>query len=148
MVKYYLSLGDEEVGDMFTPYVWKKFGLDTLMQKKLINRDYGVDLKLLLIQYFVEGKFSTYIPAHPKPGNYIKKNKDIAVAVGVTPEVFHNRNEFERREFILESTLGSIKLVKEKLAKKKLDVNFDKLLSDIHEIGKEYLKSPKPYSPI
>ena len=145
MIGYYLNSGDQEGSDMFSPYVWSKHGLDTLMEKKLSN-DYGKDMDLLLIQYYIEGRFSNYLPVPPKLGNYMKKSKDITVAVGVTRKLFHDRNEFERREFIVDSTLGAIKLVKERLVKKKLDINFDKLLQDIKEISQEYLQYPEPYS--
>jgi hypothetical protein len=145
MIKYYLSTGDETTGDMFTPYVWGESGLGELMDK-VLKKPYGDDLVLLLIQYYIEGKFSSYVPAEPKLGNYMKKNKDIAVAIGVTPEKFHNRNEFERREFIVDSTLDAIKLVKTRLTKKKLDIDFDRLIKDVQEAADKYLKKPEPYS--
>src|SRR5690606_26755774 len=113
---------------MFTPYVWKEHGLDTLIEVKLAKENYGTDLDLLLIQYYVEGKFSSYLPEQPKVGNYLKKNKDIAVAIAVTRDIFHDQNEFERREFIVDSTLNAIELVKAKLIKKKLDIDFDRLI--------------------
>lgn len=144
MIKYYLNTGDQEGSDMFTPYVWGKKGFGALMDKSL-KKNYGSDLDLLLIQYYVEGKFSSYIPVEPKPGNYKAKDKDIAVAIGVTREIFHNRNEFERREFIVDSTINAINIVKKRLTKKKLDIDFDKLLKDVQETAKEYLKHPEPY---
>jgi hypothetical protein len=143
MIGYYISCS-EEVCDIFKPYVWDKHGLDTLMKNKLAG-DYGNDMELLLIQYYVEGKFSNYLPAQPKLGNYMKKSRDIVVAIGVPRESFHDRNEFERREFIVDSTLNAIKLVKERLIKKKLDVDFDKLTKDVREVSREYLEWPEPY---
>ena len=129
---------------MFSPYVWDKHGLDTLMKKKLA-KNYGNDMELLLIQYYVEGKFSSYMPVQPKLGNYMKKSRDISIAIGVLREKFHNRNEFERREFIVDSTVNAIKMVKDRLRKKKLDVDFDKLIQDVEQVSKEYLKWPEPY---
>lgn len=131
---------------MFTPYVWKEHGLDTLIEVKLAKENYGTDLDLLLIQYYVEGKFSSYLPEQPKVGNYLKKNKDIAVAIAVTRDIFHDQNEFERREFIVDSTLNAIELVKAKLIKKKLDIDFDRLIKDIKELANVYLKRTEPYS--
>lgn len=146
MIGYYLNAGDQEVSDMFSPYVWGKHGLDTLFKKTLSKKNYGRDLDLLLIQYYVEGEFSSYVPAQPKLGNYMKKSKDIAVALGVTPEKFHKRSEFERREFVVDSTLDAIKRVKARLSKKKLDIDFDKLIEDVQGVANEYLKNPEPYS--
>ena len=54
--------------------------------------------------------------------------------------MFHVRNEFERREFILDSTINAIKLTQLKLSKKKLEIKFDELLFDVIEVGKVYLK--------
>lgn len=146
MVKYYLDTGDQLGSDMFSPYVWEGNGFGELINKISLNKEYGLDLKLLLVKYYIEGKFSGYMPIEPKPGNYSTKNKDIAVDVAVTKELFHNRNEFERREFIVDSTLNAVKLVQEKL--KKLDVDFDSLLSDLKEVSKQYLEREGPYSKV
>jgi hypothetical protein len=147
MIGYYISCGDTEVCDVFTPYVGMEKGISTQIDAVLKKENYGNDMQLLLIQYYVEGRFSNYLPSQPKLGNYVKKNKDIAVAIGVTREQFHSRNEFERREFIVDSTLSAIKLVKERLLKKKLDIDFNRLIDDVQEITVEYLKFPVPYAP-
>lgn len=83
MVGYYLNAADEQVSNMFTPYVWKHNGLGELIDQAISTKDYGEDLKLLLIQYYVEGKFSSYLPEEPKLGNYSNKNKEIAVAIPI-----------------------------------------------------------------
>lgn len=146
MIKYYLSTGDQEGADMFSPYVWNGYGLGALIDAKLSEKSYGADLKLLLIQYYIEGKFSSYLPEQPKLGKYVKKTFDIAVAIGVTRDLFHDRNEFERREFIVDSTVNAIELVKSRLAKKKLDIDFDSLIKDVKELVVVYLKKTEPYS--
>ena len=144
MIRYFLSTGDEIVSNIFTPYVWKEHGLGTLLDKEIKNKNYGKDLELLLIKYYVDGKFNVNEPRSPKVSNYSKKNKDIAVDIVVTPELFHNKNEFERREFILDSTMNAVKLVKDKLTKKKLDINFDELLLDAGLVGNNYLQYKNP----
>ena len=146
MIGYYLSTGDQQGSDMFSPYVWGSAGFDVLIKQKIKNKDYGKDLELLLIKYYVEGEFSRYLPHEPKVNNYMRKSKDIGVDVAVTRELFHNRNEFERREFVVDSTINVVKLVKDKLKKKKLDIDFDALLNDLKEISAEYLKKQEPYS--
>jgi len=148
MVGYYISTGDEEVGSKFIPYVFGDNGLGKLIKEHISNKDYGDDLKLLLIQYYVEGKFSRYLPEEPKLGNYKKKDRNIAIAIGVPCRLFHSRNEFERREFVVDSTLNAVNVVREKLEKKKLDINFDSLLSDLKEISKKFLETQGSYSKI
>lgn len=147
MISYYIKASDE-ICDIFIPYVWKRYGLGQLIEDYLANKKYGNDLNLLLIQYYVEGKFSSYLPESPKVGNYSTKNKDIAVAIGVTRDIFHDRNEFERREFIVDSTLKAVELVKARLTKKKLDIDFDSLIRDVKELSDIYLKREEPYSQV
>ena len=86
------------------------------------------------------------MPVEPKLSNYVKKSKDIAVAIGVSRNDFHDRNEFERREFVADSTLQAVKLVKARLVKKKLNVDFDALISDAQKVIEQYLKKAEPYS--
>ncbi len=148
MVGYYIDAGDEHVSELITPYLWQDYGLSTLLKKETRNRNYGKDLELLLIKYYVEGKFSSYLPHEPKVNNYMSKSKDIGVDIAVTKDLFHDRNEFERREFIVDSTLHAIKLIRDKLKKKKLDINFESLIKDIIEISEEYLKRLEPYSKV
>ncbi len=150
MVKYFTSCGDERGSKMFTPYIWKNSGFGALIDKITLDKRYGNDLKLLLVKYYIEGEFSSAsdLPSEPKVLNYSTKNKDIAVNLPVTRELFHDRNEFERREFIVDSTLNTVKLVRDKLKKKKLDIDFESLMKDITEISEEYLKRPEPYSKI
>ncbi|MDE3183515.1 MAG: hypothetical protein KGM16_08860 [Bacteroidota bacterium] len=144
MIGYFLKAGDESVSEMFSPYIWKEHGFGTLFENAYINKSYGNDLKLILIMYYVEGAFNINGPENLKVNNYSNKKKDISVAITVLPNQFHNRNEFERREFIVDSTLKAVKLVRDKLSKKKnLDIKFEELISDVIEIGDEYLRYKK-----
>lgn len=120
-------------------------GFGLLIKRKIRNKDYGDALDLLLIKYYVEGKFSRYLPHEPKVNNYMSKSKDISVDIVVTKELFHDCNEFERREFIVDSTLNAVKLVRDKLKKKKLDIDFEVLINDLKEVSEEYLKKEEPY---
>ena len=58
--------------------------------------------------------------------------------------LFPVKNEFERKEFIVDSTLSAIVLVKNRLEKKKIDINFSAMIKDIKELSFEYrhLKYP------
>lgn len=117
--------------------------MGTIWEKHFLNKTYGKDLKLLLIMYYVEGRFAVNGPSEPKVGNYLKKDKDIRVAITVTSEMFHNKNEFERREFIVDSISRSINLVIERVHSKKLDIKFDELLIDFHVVERQYLRQKK-----
>ena len=139
MIRYFLKAGDESVSKIFSPYVWEDHGFDTLFKNSFSNKSYGEDLKLLLIMYYVEGEFAINGPSKPTVSNYSKKAQDISVSITVNKQMFHGRNEFERREFIIDSTIDAIKLVQEKLSKKKMEIKLDELISDVTEIGNTYL---------
>lgn len=143
MIRYFISAGDENVSEMFSPYVWSNLGFSTLFSNKFSNKSYGSDLNLILIKYYVEGKFEVNGPEKPTVSNYSKKNKDISVAYTVHTNDFHLRDDFERKEFIVESTLNAIILVQEKLFKQRLDIDFEGLLADIKLIASGFLDSTK-----
>ena len=120
MIGFFLKAGDEEVSKMFSPYIWDDFGFATLFEKKFLNKGYGKDLKQLLIMYYVEGKFDVHGPEAPKISNYSNKNRDISVAITVRADQFHDRSEFDKKEFIIISTLNALKMVKRKVREKKI----------------------------
>jgi hypothetical protein len=146
MIHYFLKPGDVDVSEMFTPYVWGQNGLGTRLVKEL-RQEYGSDLKLLLIMYYIEGKFAVNGPEQAKVNSYSNKNKDISVAISVTSKLFHLRNEFERREFIVDSSLFAIQMVEEKLKKRKLQIDFYMLSQDFRIVAQEYLKQSNPLLP-
>jgi hypothetical protein len=148
MVGYYLHAGDEESANIFTPYIWGTSGLGIRIKSQLDPKSFGTDLDLILIKYYLEGKFSSYLPLEPKLGNYLRKNKDIGLDIGVRAEAFHERDEFERREFIVDSTMEAVELVQKRLSKKKLDINFELFKSKLRGITHEYLIAEGRYSPI
>ncbi len=138
MIKYFVKAGDPRVGDMFDPYIWGPPGIRTLL-KSLEDKNYGDGLTLLLIQFYVEGQFPIFGPAELKVRNYSTKNKDIAVAIPVTPSQFHEVSEAQRREFVLKSTLDAITAVEHRLQKRHLHIDFDLLRHDVESLGQAYL---------
>lgn len=142
-----MKSGDESVSQMFAPFIWKEHGLGSLLDKFLSSEHFENNLKLILIKFYVQGKFGINGPEGIKVGKYSNKKREIHVEISVTPENFHNKDEFGRREFVLDNTLNAVKLVKEKLKKRKLDLEFDKLISEINLIGRDYLKYTKVINP-
>ena len=138
MIKYFIKSGDPRVDAMFAPYIAGSSGIRTLL-KLLGERDYGDGLTLLLIQFYVEGQFPVFGPAGLKVRNYSTKNKDIAVAIPVTPSRFHEVSETQRREFVLKSTLDAVTAAERRLQKRHLHIDFDLLRHDVESIGQAYL---------
>lgn len=71
--------------------------------------------------------------------NYSPKGKSISVIVPVILEEFLKLSPEERKQKFADDALYAIKLVKERLKKKKLDINFEKLISDLEKCNEEYL---------
>ena len=148
MIGYYLHSGDEQSADMFTPYIWGTSGLGKRIKDQFKDNDFGTDLDLILIKYYMEGKFSSYLPLEPKMGNYLSKSKDIGLDIGVTREAFHDRNEFERREFVVDSTMKAVMLAHKRLSKRKLNINFELLTNKLQIIARDFLIAEEKYSSI
>lgn len=132
MIGFFIKSGDTEIGNLFRQYVWKELGIDVLIKKNIIN-NYSKDLNLLLIMYYVEGKFPVNPPEDGKVNNYSTKEKSISVSISVTKEKFHERTEEERRKFIVESIKLAVKKVNERMSKKKMEFDAEGLLSDLEE---------------
>jgi hypothetical protein len=142
MVGYFVSSGDPEVDSMFAPYVWGATGLANLL-KPLKLKNYGTELKLLLIEYYVEGKFTEHLFDEIRLRNYSTKSKDISAQVPVRRSDFHDRTDRQRREFLLKTTLEAIELVRGRLEKRKLGVDFDRLRQDVEAVGIDFVAAAR-----
>jgi len=143
IIGYFLVGGGDDKGDDIRMYIWKRKGFSRFLSKHVYGNAYGKDLELLLIQYYVDGPLKApNMPIKAKIRNYSNKNKDIAVAFPVTPDRFHDAEEPERRRFVVGTTLDAIDLVETRLGKRKLDIDFARLRSDVFTASQEFLKQP------
>ena len=141
MIGYFIAAGDPRVGNLLNPYLWGSDGLARLL-KPLKEKDYGPALKLLLIEYYVEGGFSSFFNVTEiKVRNYSSKNKDISVKIPVMRIDFHDRDDLSRRRFLLQTTLEAIELVRSRMERRKLVVDFELLRHDVETIGRRFLQS-------
>lgn len=139
MIRYFIKAGGRDADTMFSKYLYANNGFDTIFKDITKRRDYGDGLKLLLIKYYVDGEVSKYQSTGKRISNYSNKNKDISVDVYVNEEIFHSKDENDRKKFIIDSTLSSVKKVKEKLNKKRLQIDFNLLIDDIERAQDLYL---------
>ena len=72
-------------------------------------------------------------------GNYSPKEKAISVIIPVVFEEFLKLSPQERKQKFADDAIYAVKLVRERLEKKKLDIDFDKLILDLEKCNKEYL---------
>ena len=139
MIGYFVGSGDTTVGGMFTPYLWGLNGLAKLLEP-VKKKNYGPALKLLLIQYYVEGEYSSaFNVSAVKVMNYSSKNKDISVRVPVRRIDFHDTDDLHRRQFLVQTTIEAVELVHVRLEKKKLDVDMQRLRRDVEVIGEKFM---------
>ena len=146
MIGYFVSVGDAEIDELFSPYLWGEFGLAKTIKQELKDKKYGHDLDLLLIEYYVEGKFVPLGSEKLKGEdlrvlNYSRKEKAISVAVAVRFPHFHDREQMERKKFLIKTTLAAIDSVREKLEKRGVDTNFDALRQDVDRVGNLFLNA-------
>lgn len=112
-------------------------------KQKIIHSNYWIDLDLLLIQYHLSTKNDIMPFTYPFEAktvwNYSTKDKSISVIIPVVLKDFFELSEFERKKKFTDDSIYAVNLVREKLEKKKLDINFDKLLVDLQKCNEEFL---------
>lgn len=136
--KYYWNYPSEEIRLGSVNY-------EEFMEGKwLISSHYWKDLELLLIQYHISTPNNlwdfNYALELKTLGNYSSKEKAISVIIPVILEEFLNLSPYERKKKFADDALYAVKLVRDRLEKKKLDIDFDKLISDVEKCNEEYLR--------
>jgi tetratricopeptide (TPR) repeat protein len=139
VIKYFTLSGDYQASDAFEPHL--KVYRD-IIEKGMGGKVYGDSLKIILIQYHLEGKHWK-LPEKPiKLGNYTPKGRSIGVIIGVSKN-FNSWTEGEKRAFIVSTTTKAVELVKERLSRKGFtDIDFNRLLDDLEACTQEYLRLP------
>jgi hypothetical protein len=141
MIGFFEKAGDPEAGALFDPYIWGEQGIRTLVEKGLAGKTYGKDLKLILIRFYVEGKYPVNGPDQPKVSRYSTKERAISVGIPVRKESFHEVDTDKRKRFIVDSIRTALTLVEERSRKRKLDIRFEELHEDVEAILSRYLSS-------
>ncbi len=137
MLGYFVKAGDLDVGAVFAPYS-RVFG--RLLDQHLGKRSYGEGLRLMVIQYHLEGRYLELPAKNYKVMSYRKNEKALSVVVGV-PGSFGNLSDEEKRRFIVDSTLKAIELVQAKMERLGFtDIDFDGLVGDVKACADRFLK--------
>ena len=136
MIGYFIQAGDVNVDEKFSPYVWP---YRNIIHQNIKGKDYGIGLKLIVIEYILEGKFIAF----PEKRIYLtpvrKKEQALSVRIGVT-KAFGNWNDLDKKKFIVNTTNEALQLVRDSLLKKGYaDFNFAQLLSDLAQCATQYL---------
>jgi uncharacterized protein YjbK len=135
MIGYFIKAGDNEVDRNFDPYIWP---FRNIIHKIIEGKNYGPSLKLILIKYYLEGKFLEFPDKRIKINPIRKKEQSLSVTIGV-PKNFGNWEELDKKKFIVNSTNEALQLVRESLIKKGYtDIDFSQLLIDLEQCARLY----------
>lgn len=142
MIRYFLKqYGPDKDGDIFNK---DNNHYDHFQRKEIGYPAYWNDLKLLLIQYHMSTRndvvdFNDATKFRKELSNYSSKEKDISVIIPVILEEFLKLSPQERKKKFADDAMYAVKLVRERLEKKKLDIDFDRLISDLEKCNAAYL---------
>lgn len=118
----------EEQSRLFRSYIWGPNGISKRL-KILVSSDYGTDVNLILFEFYVN-PLPVQLSSLKEVGSFRKKEKAIGLPVVVNEINFFGKSQSARYLFLKESILYKLELLK----KKKLNLNIDRLKSDIANI--------------
>src|SRR5688572_27799171 len=88
----------EEKSKLFQSYIWGEFGIGEPL-KTLKRSDYGEDLKLALLQFYVLPLLEELV--YLKEINRYRPNeRSVGIPIIIHDENFFNRSDYERRVFL------------------------------------------------
>ncbi|MFT6845423.1 MAG: hypothetical protein ACJAUV_001619 [Flavobacteriales bacterium] len=119
----------DEKGRLFRSYVWGGNGLDRVL-KKLDCSKYGNDLKLILLQFYLN-PLSIELPGIPDIEEYRKRASAIGIPIIINDENFFESTEQERITFLKNIIVQKLNLLSEVIKDKKLDTDIEQLRVDL-----------------
>lgn len=117
-----------KMGESFHQILWAEGGLDSIL-KPIIYENYGTDVHLILLQFFI-APFDFERDRLKKMEGYRKKEKTISFSFIIEKEFF-SLNDDERKAFVRESVLTRLSELPCLIKKKKLDTDFERLYNDV-----------------
>jgi hypothetical protein len=84
-----------------------------------------------------------YVKDLKKVSNYSSKDKSISVIIPVVLKEYFKMDEYNRMKKICDDTIYAVKMIEERVKKKKLDVKIEKLLKDLKEANDNFLENYK-----
>ncbi len=122
--------------ELFRSYIWGEAGIDVHL-KKLNHIDYGTDLILILLQFYLIP--IPYEIEHLREiESYRKRERSIGVPIIPNEENFFAKPDLGRKEYLKSSILYKLDLVANVVKRRKLDTKIDQLKSDLLVILQDY----------
>ena len=122
----------KEKSRLFNTYIWGEFGIRDPL-KTLKRRDYGEDLKLALLQFYVLPLLEqlAYLKLIER---YRPKERAIGIPIIIHDENFFNRSDFERQRFLKDAILEKLDLLARVVKRNKLDTDIELLKADVAKV--------------
>ena len=133
IIGVYASFGFEEPNKEFIKQIlWGENGIKNQFIS-LKSEDYGTDISLILFEFYINP--IPYLRENLKEiGSYRKKEKSIGIPTLLDNENFFNLNKNEQNEYLKNTILNKLTLVKEKVKRNKLNFNIDELILDVKKL--------------
>jgi len=119
------------LADVFRPYIWGENGISNVL-KKLKREDYGNDLKLAILQFYIKPS-PIELQKLKEIESYRKSEKSIGIPIVVTDDNFFSKSEEGRYNFLKQAILQKLDLLTEVIIRRKLDTKIEQLKSDLRE---------------
>lgn len=139
MVGFFVKSGDIETSREFLPY---REPFRDIIVVNLEGKIYSKDLKLILIQYPLEGKYLALPPKQVKINRYRPKELSTGATIAISKD-FYKKSEKDKKEFIVNIFLESMELIRKQIKRLGLQVNFDALIADLNACCNLYLAQQK-----
>lgn len=122
-----------EKAEIFRSYIWGDFGIcDSL--KTLGRSDYGKDLKLVLLKFYVLPLLEM-LAAIKEIEPYRPKERSIGIPIIIHDHNFFNKSDYERRKFLKDVILEKLDLLANVVKRNKLDTDIELLKSDVEKLA-------------
>jgi len=133
IIGFYASFNSDGIEqEQIKAYLWGDDGLKNKLNS-LKWQTYGKDLHLILFRVYVNP-----IPhlrfALREIENYKTKEKAIGIPVILDKDNFFNLDESNRQKFFKTIMLRKLELLQKKIKRNKLDLNIEKLKSDVDRL--------------
>ena len=142
MVGFFVLQSGGDLPRKIERHLWGSNGLAEVM-KELRYSEYGKDLQLILIEYYIEGTIPTPIPTDLVVGRFHPKDKSIGVVVPATRDMFDSGRYAGPRQFLADTTLAAVAAVAAKYSKKRYDTDFVALQRDVARIVERFRAAPE-----
>jgi len=126
MIGYFVKSGDISMSQKILPYIKE---ISRIISDRM-DSNYGQGLNILLIKYYLEGKYLAIPNEEYRIENYREVDHSLSIVFYI-PKKLISYSAFEMKNTIIQTSFLAIQMAKEKIENEKIfDVDFKKILFD------------------